>query len=104
MAVNVKTISDIIGKDVFTQKGVFAGRVSDVHVNLGKFRIHSLVLDVGKNSFLSGVIGNKRGVIVPYQYVESVGDVVIIKHITPQTPPQNTESQKEENANPFSMS
>jgi sporulation protein YlmC with PRC-barrel domain len=104
MPVNVKTMSDMIGKDVFTTKGVFAGRISDVHLNLGKFRIHSLVLDVGRNSFLSNVIGNKRGVIVPYPYVETVGDVVIIKHVTANTPaPVVPEPAQTETASPFSM-
>jgi len=103
MPVNVKTMSDMIGKDVFTQRGVFAGRISDVHINLGKFRIHSLALDVGKNSFLSNVIGNKRGVIVPYQYVESVGDVVIIKHVNAQAPAPVATPAQEENSSPFSM-
>ncbi len=86
MGISVKQISEMFGKDVFTNRGVYAGRVSDMKLNLGKFRIHSLVLDVTRGSFLSGVIGNKRGVIVPYQYVESVGDVVIIKHITAPVP------------------
>jgi len=104
MPVNVKTLSDMIGKDVFTQRGVFAGRISDVHVNLGKFRIHSLALDVGKNSFLSNVIGNKRGVIIPYQYVESVGDVVIIKHVNANMPASVAQPEPaQENASPFSM-
>ena len=31
-----------------------------------------------KNSFLSGVLGSAKGVIVPHQLVKSIGDVMII--------------------------
>jgi len=95
MAITVKNISEMFGKDVFTNRGVYCGRVSNMKVNLKKFRLDSLLLDVARGSFLSNVIGNKKGVIVPYQYVDSVGDVVIIKHIqAPAMPEQNEQSEE----------
>ena len=86
MVVTVKNVSDLFSKDVFTSKGVFAGRVSDVEIDLAKFRMKSLIIEASKGSFLADMLGGKKGVIVPYQLVESVGDVVIIKHITPSMP------------------
>ena len=88
MAITVKNISEVLGKDVFTNRGVYAGRVADVEVNMSKFRLRSLVVEAGRGSFLSELVGGKRGVIIPYQLVESVGDVVIIKHITPSAAQQ----------------
>jgi len=82
MAITVKSITDMFSKDVFTGKGVYCGKVADVEVNLTKFRLRSLVVEAARGSFLSSLVGGKKGVIVPYQLVESVGDVVIIKHIT----------------------
>lgn len=82
MGITVKNISEMFGKDVFTSKGAYCGRVADLKLNLAKFRIHSIVLDVARGSFLSGILGGKKGIIVPYQYVDSIGDVVIIKHIS----------------------
>jgi len=96
MPVTVKNISEVLGKDVFTNKGVYAGKVADVEVNLKKFRIRSLVIDVARGSFLSNMVGGKRGVIIPYQLVDNVGDVVIIKHIVaPALPEQSTEEAVE---------
>jgi sporulation protein YlmC with PRC-barrel domain len=88
MGITVKNISDIFNKDVFTNRGVFCGVVSDIDINLSKFRINSLVVETGKGSFLSDMIGGKKGVIIPYALVINVGDVVIIKHITPTMPPE----------------
>ncbi len=96
MPVSVKNLSEVFGKDVFTNRGAFCGRVVDLRLNLQKFRLQSIVLDVAKGSFLAGVVGNKRGVVVPYTYVDSVGDVVIIKHIT--TPALHEEEPKSEDA------
>ncbi len=85
MPINVKNLSEMFGKDVFTTKGTYCGRVGDVKVNLNKFRVRSLVIEAARNSYLAEMVGSKRGVIVPYQMVKSVDDIVIVQHITPPT-------------------
>ena len=92
MPINVKTLSEIYGKDVFTDKGVFCGTVEDVKVNFRKFRVKSLVITAAKG-YLSEVVGRKKGVIIPYPMVQSIGDIVIVKHIVPAA---IKETEKEE--------
>lgn len=96
MAVTVKNISEVFGKDVFTNRGVFCGKVADVEINLVKFRVNSLIIETARGSFLADMVGGKRGVIVPYQLVNSVGDVVIIKHITPSAPESTVPEEETE--------
>jgi len=83
MPVTTKSFSDMTRKDVFTHKGVYCGKVLDVGLDLEKFRVKSLVVDAVRGSFLASLVGDKKGVIVPFTMVQSVGDVVIIKHISP---------------------
>lgn len=83
MPVTMKSFSDMTRKDVFTHKGVYCGKVLDVGIDLEKFRVKSLVVDAVRGSFLASLVGDKKGVIVPFTMVQSVGDVVIIKHISP---------------------
>ncbi|MBI5347123.1 MAG: PRC-barrel domain-containing protein [Candidatus Aenigmarchaeota archaeon] len=83
MAINVQSLSDMIEKDVFTSKGSYGGRVADITVDLDRFRIKSLVVDAVKGSFLSKFVGSKKGVIIPFQMIQTIGDVVIIKHVSP---------------------
>ncbi|KHO47385.1 MAG: PRC-barrel protein [archaeon GW2011_AR5] len=83
MPVTTKSFSDMTRKDVFTHKGVYCGKVLDVGLDLEKFRVKSLVVDAVRGSFLASLVGDKKGVIVPFAMVQSVGDVVIIKHISP---------------------
>ena len=81
MSVNVKNLSEIFNKDVFTAKGDYYGKVIDVKVDLTKFRVRSIVIEAARGSSLANAVGGKRGVIVPYQMIQSIGDVVIVKHI-----------------------
>ncbi len=83
MPVTVKNYSELVKKDVFTTKGSFSGKVSDVDLDMEKYRIKALVVDAVKGSFLSSMVGDKRGVIIPFQMVQAVGDIVLIKHIQP---------------------
>ena len=86
MPVTVKNISEVFGKDVFTNRGAFCGKVDDIDISLIKFRVSSIRVETARGSFLGDMLGGKKGVIVPYQLVESIGDVVIIKHVTPTMP------------------
>lgn len=100
MAVTVKDLSEMFGKDVFTNRGAYCGKVIDMDINLAKFRVRSLVVEAAKGSFLANMVGGKKGVVVPYQYVDNIGDVVIIKHFTTPTMP---EEQAEAQAAPAGM-
>lgn len=82
---DVKSFSELVKKDVFTDKGVYVGKVIDVGIDMNKFRVKSVVVDAVKGSFMASVIGDKKGVVVPYTVVQSIGDVVLIKHIKPTT-------------------
>ena len=92
--VNIQSFSELTKKDVFTDKGVYCGKVSDLGFDMDKFRVKSLIVDAMRGSFLSSLVGDKKGVIVPFPMVHSVGDIVIIKHITPAS--VETETAEEE--------
>ncbi|MEM5869570.1 MAG: PRC-barrel domain-containing protein [Candidatus Aenigmatarchaeota archaeon] len=97
MPLNVKDIADLFGKDVFTTKGFYCGKVSDVELDLARFKIRSLLIEAAREGFLGKALGGKKGVIVPYPMVQAVGDIVIIKHIpTPEIPEEIPEEAPEE--------
>jgi sporulation protein YlmC with PRC-barrel domain len=94
MPVTTRSFSELTRKDVFTHKGAYCGKVLDVGLDLEKFRVKSLVVDAVRGSFLASLVGDKKGVIVPFSMVQSVGDVVIIKHVQPTA--VETDSEAEE--------
>ena len=85
MVVVIKSSNEVLGKDVFTTKGIYCGRVTNIDINISKFRVASLVIEAAKGSYMESLVGGKKGVIVPYQMVHTIGDIVIIKHIAVPT-------------------
>ncbi|MFT4892260.1 MAG: sporulation protein YlmC with PRC-barrel domain [Candidatus Nanohaloarchaea archaeon] len=79
MADNILDYSDITGKDVFTRKGSYCGKMKDIEVNLSKFGVRSVVVGAEKGSYLAQKVGGTRNVVIPYRMVESVDDIIVIK-------------------------
>ena len=82
MAIRVASASDTWTKDVFTDRGLYCGKVEDIECDLARFKVRSLVVKAVKGSYLSRMIGNKKGLIIPFTMVEAIGDVIIVKHIS----------------------
>lgn len=91
-----RKMSEIIGKDIFTERGSYCGKVADVRFDLAKFRVDAIIIDAAKGSFLAGVVGGKKGVIVPYPMVKAVDDIVLIKHIPGPLATEEEKSSKAE--------
>jgi sporulation protein YlmC with PRC-barrel domain len=91
MAITVKDISEIFSKDVFTDRGYYCGKVSDIEFDLSRYKVRSLVISAAKGTFLGKMVGGKKGIIVPYPMVQAIGDVVLIKHIATPLPEEGEE-------------
>ena len=92
MAIQVSSVSETWLKDVFTDKGLYCGKVEDVECDLKRFKMRSLVVKAVKGSYLSEMLGRKKGIIIPYPMVKAIGDIVLIKHFSP---PQGEDSSTE---------
>ncbi|MEM0476473.1 MAG: PRC-barrel domain-containing protein [Candidatus Aenigmatarchaeota archaeon] len=80
MAITIKNIVELYDRDVFTNKGQYAGRVKDVEIDLSRGRVRALAVEVAKGSFLEAILGGKKTLIVPYSLISSIGDIVLIKY------------------------
>ena len=103
MVIKVASVSETWMKDVFTDKGLYCGKVEDVECDLQRFKLRSLVVKAIKGSYLTKVLGTKKGLIIPFPMVEAIGDIIIIKHITAPMGEETT-SMSEEPASPPAMS
>jgi len=70
----IKKISEVVGKHVYTADGEYFGQVEDV--NLMDNKIDGWKIRVS-SGFISS-LGGARGVIIPQQFVRSIGDVFIV--------------------------
>ena len=81
MAIRISSVSQTWSKDVFTDKGLYCGKVEDVECDIKRFKLRSLVINAVKGSYLSKMVGDKKGLIVPFPMVLAIGDIVLIKHV-----------------------
>lgn len=72
-------LSTISGLDVFTDRGKYVGKVDDVVIDPHEKRVSGLAVgNLNRDVFDT----DARGVIVPYRWVISIGDVAIIKELS----------------------
>jgi sporulation protein YlmC with PRC-barrel domain len=72
-------ITSLLDQDVYTQKGIFVGRVEDAVLDPDNSVVSGLALgDVNRELFDQ----KGKGIVIPYRWVIAVGDIVIIRHLT----------------------
>ena len=72
-------LSSLYGQDIYTDRGVYVGKIEDVSVDIKEKRISGLaVRNITPYAFK---VGKKKGVIIPYRWVTAIGDIVLIKHV-----------------------
>lgn len=72
----IRKVTEMYGMRVFTDSGDYFGDIEEAvmtQTTVRGWRIKST-----KNSFLSKILGSAKGVIVPHNLVNNIGDVMII--------------------------
>jgi len=72
----IRKVKDMVGLKVFTDGGDYFGEIEEA--NLAENKIDSWRIKIARDSSVATFLGGARGLIVPHQFVKSVGDVVII--------------------------
>ena len=74
-------VSTLFGLNIYTEKGVYIGKVNDVVLEVNERKATGLAATkLNPDMFDSG----SKGVVVPYRWVTAVGDVVLIRHVKDQ--------------------
>jgi sporulation protein YlmC with PRC-barrel domain len=69
-------ISDLIGMEVYTDKAVALGNVDDLIIETDSQKIEGLFVN-NPNPLL---VEHSKPVSVPYRWISSVGDVIVLKY------------------------
>lgn len=81
MNVDSQEITALVGREVYSNNGVFVGEVEDVRLDLGAQQVTGLALSSLNTELFQGNIESGKGVMVPYRWVRAVGDVILINDI-----------------------
>jgi sporulation protein YlmC with PRC-barrel domain len=84
-------ITTLVGREVYTNTGVFLGEVEDLQLDLDSQEVTGLALYDLNRELFADELATARGIIVPYRWVQSVGDVVVVSDIV-----ERIQEQKEE--------
>ena len=74
-------ITSLVGREVYSNNGVFVGEVEDVRLDLDAQSVTGLALAELNAELFAGRIDAGKGVIVPYRWVRAVGDVVLVNDV-----------------------
>jgi sporulation protein YlmC with PRC-barrel domain len=87
-------LSSLCGLDLYTDRGIYVGKIEDVSVDIKEKRISGLaVRNVNPNAF---EVSKNKGVIIPYRWVTAIGDIVLIKHVKRREVERETEEEEKE--------
>ncbi|WP_458209074.1 PRC-barrel domain-containing protein [Haladaptatus sp. NG-SE-30] len=74
-------ITTLVGREVYSNNGVYVGEVDDVRLDLDTTAVTGLALGGLNDELFRSQIEPGRGVIVPYRWVRAVGDVILVNDV-----------------------
>ncbi|MBX0323420.1 PRC-barrel domain-containing protein [Halomicroarcula sp. F13] len=89
-------ITTLVGREVYSKNGVFVGEVEDIRLDLDHEAVTGLALHQLNNELFGADARSSRGVIVPYRWVQAVGDVIIVNDIVERLRQPDTDEDEEE--------
>ena len=92
----LQEITSLVGREVYTNNGVFLGEVEDLRLNLDAESVTGLALHQLNRELFAGETASSRGVIVPYRWVQAVGDVIIVNDLAERIQRQKDGESEEE--------
>ncbi|WP_255166997.1 PRC-barrel domain-containing protein [Natrononativus amylolyticus] len=74
-------ITSLVGREVYSNNGVFVGDVEDLRLNVDGEAVTGLALGNLNTELFAEEARSARGVILPYRWVRSVGDVILVNDV-----------------------
>lgn len=74
-------ITSLVGREVYSNNGVFVGEVEDIRLDLQKELVTGLALGDVNHELFDARVTPSEGVLVPYRWVRAVGDIILINDI-----------------------
>lgn len=89
-------ITTLVGREVYSKNGVFVGEVEDIRLDLDQQTVTGLALHQLNSELFDAEARAARGVIIPYRWVQAVGDVIIVNEIVERLHQPDEEADEEE--------
>ena len=74
-------ITTLVGREVYSNNGVFVGEVEDLRLDLDAELVTGLALRETNDELFNEYTEAGQGVLIPYRWVRAVGDVILINDV-----------------------
>jgi sporulation protein YlmC with PRC-barrel domain len=74
-------ITTLVGREVYSNNGIFVGEVEDVRLDLDRETVTGLALGRLNDELFAGRVDRGKGVMLPYRWVRAVGDVILVSDV-----------------------
>lgn len=88
-------ITSLVGREVYSNNGVYVGEVEDVRLDIDDQVVTGLAVTETSDELFEGVATGARGVMLPYRWVVSVGDVVLVNELVERVAEPEAETDEE---------
>lgn len=88
-------ITSLVGREVYSNNGVFVGEVEDLQLSVGEETIKGLAVGNLNSELFSEEAKVGQGIIVPYRWVRSIGDVILVNDVIERVREPDEESEQE---------
>ena len=77
-------ITSLVGREVYSNNGVFVGEVEDLRLDMTDERVTGLALGQINRDLFDDRLEGANGVLLPYRWVRAVGDIVLVNDAVEQ--------------------
>ncbi|RQG90247.1 photosystem reaction center subunit H [Natrarchaeobius halalkaliphilus] len=74
-------ITSLVGREIYSNNGVFVGEVEDIQLHLNGEAVTGLALGNLNAELFAEEARTEQGIIVPYRWVRAVGDVILVNDV-----------------------
>ncbi|WIV66890.1 PRC-barrel domain-containing protein [Natrialbaceae archaeon AArc-T1-2] len=74
-------ITSLVGREVYSNNGVFVGEIEDLRLDLDGEAVTGLALGELNPELFGSNVDQARGIIVPYRWVRAAGDIILINDV-----------------------
>lgn len=87
-------ITSLVGREVYSNNGVFVGEVEDLRLNIDGEAVTGLALGSLNYELFGDQVHGSRGVVVPYRWVRAVGDVILVTDVVERVKEPDEEQEE----------
>lgn len=78
---NPQLITSLVGREVYSNNGVYVGEVEDLRLDIDGELVTDLAVSELNDELFDDEARSARGVMLPYRWVRAVGNIILVNDV-----------------------